>query len=82
MTKKEVIQEKIKNNWEFAKSLATFSTVSLAGSVAAGIKYIEENNVIIAYISGLGLIFGVLGIMFLITTYQKNLRLINQAKEN
>ncbi len=82
MNKKEVIQEKIKNNWELAKSLATFATVSLAGSVAALIKLVETGNRTIIIISFTGAIIGLFGIIFLILTYIKSLRLINQSKEN
>lgn len=81
MNKKEVIQEKNKNNWELAKSLGTLGTVSLAGSVAAGIKYVESGNSVIAYIALLGFAFGIAGVIFLGITYRNNLRLINKGKE-
>ena len=81
MNNKEIIQEKIKNNWELAKSLGTFGTVSLAGSVAAAIKYFETGNLIIMYVSGTGIVLGFASIIFLLSTYVKNLRLILSGKE-
>jgi hypothetical protein len=78
MTEKEKTQEIIKNNWELAKSLGTFSTVLVAGSAGAAIRYFETKNIYIVILSIVGVIFGLLGILFLISTYFKNARLINK----
>lgn len=82
MNQKEVIQEKIKNNWELAKTLSIFSNAAFVIGLVVGIGWLDLPGHTRAVIITGGFVISVAGQVFAFITYKRNLRLLKEGKEN